>query len=234
MVLKAIRQLEQDAATAKVLQEQLLKVVLLTPFLSYDWASMRQRVLRVAASCPQLLAAAAAGVGRWPGWLQDKLGAVLVPGAEPHAKENLRASLSYNAVRNNFHLAMHEFRDLDTPVNWQLIRALGTKVAVVCAPQDMWFPEQHYKELCSSLPGVEEYWDHSLTHAFPLDSKQCKRVMEIVHQTVTRALEARSGAASPQYSQHADNVQQDQEKQQVAASNEAARIGAGNQLLSRL
>lgn len=47
------------------------------------------------------------------------------------------------------------FRDLDGPVDWQLIDRLGSRAAVVCAPRDMWFPEQHYQQLCRELPHVE-------------------------------------------------------------------------------
>lgn len=47
------------------------------------------------------------------------------------------------------------YRDLDRPADFQLIQRLGNRAAVVCAPQDMWFPAQHYQQMRSALPEVE-------------------------------------------------------------------------------
>eukprot|EP00878_Enallax_costatus_P023521 GHUV01025021.1.p2 GENE.GHUV01025021.1~~GHUV01025021.1.p2 ORF type:complete len:172 (+),score=50.51 GHUV01025021.1:1128-1643(+) len=79
-------------------------------------------------------------------------------------------------------------RDLDSPVDWQLIRRLGNRVAVVCAPQDMWFPMQHYEQLCSEVPEVEEYWLNDLTHAFCMETRQCEVVAKLVLQSVANSL----------------------------------------------
>jgi hypothetical protein len=46
-------------------------------------------------------------------------------------------------------------RDLDRPADFGLISRLGQRAAVVCAPDDMWFPQQHYEQMRSALPGIE-------------------------------------------------------------------------------
>jgi hypothetical protein len=46
-------------------------------------------------------------------------------------------------------------RDLDRPADFGLISRLGRRAAVVCAPDDMWFPQQHYQLMRSALPGME-------------------------------------------------------------------------------
>lgn len=87
-----------------------LQVVLLMPFMATDWSSSRQRVLRFAASLAPLLGAVAGAVGRLPGWLQDRLVALVQPGVEPHARGSMKALMTAGGVHNNFHLARHEFR----------------------------------------------------------------------------------------------------------------------------
>ena len=46
-------------------------------------------------------------------------------------------------------------RDLNGPVDWHMIRRLGKRAAVVCAPKDMWFPLQHYEQMRDALPELE-------------------------------------------------------------------------------
>uniref|UniRef100_A0A383V4Q4 AB hydrolase-1 domain-containing protein n=1 Tax=Tetradesmus obliquus TaxID=3088 RepID=A0A383V4Q4_TETOB len=189
IMLQAVKQLEQEMQAAGThLQQQLPKVVLLMPFMATDWSSSRQRVLRFAASLAPLLGAVAGAVGRLPGWLQDRLVALVQPGVEPHARGSMKALMTAGGVHNNFHLARHEFRDLDRPADFGLIRRLGRRAAVVCAPDDMWFPQQHYQQMRSALPGIEEYWSDKLTHAFCLESHQCKHVAELVYASVTSSM----------------------------------------------
>jgi hypothetical protein len=81
------------------------------PFLATDWRSGEQRLLATAArQHGQQLAAAAGWVQRSPDWVQDRVMDLMLPGAEPHAKESLRAALKQPSCMNNWHIAAHEFR----------------------------------------------------------------------------------------------------------------------------
>lgn len=91
------------------------QVMLLMPFLATDWSSKRQRVLSVAARCAPVLGAAAGLAGRLPTWLQDRLIGLSQPGAEEFVRRGIKSLLNRNGAKNNFHLAMHEFR-------WGLMR----------------------------------------------------------------------------------------------------------------
>jgi hypothetical protein len=46
-------------------------------------------------------------------------------------------------------------QDLDKPTDWALLRAMGRRAAVVCAPRDVWFPRQQYEEMLAEVAGVE-------------------------------------------------------------------------------
>jgi hypothetical protein len=88
-----------------------LQVVLLMPFLTTHWASWEQRVLAAAArQHGRRLAAAAGWVQGSPGWVQDRVVAAMLPGAEPHAEHSLRAALNERGCANNWHMAAQEFR----------------------------------------------------------------------------------------------------------------------------
>lgn len=69
--------------------------------------------------------------------------------------DTTRSLLNKHSARNNFHLAMHEFKDLDGPVDWDLLRCLGRRVAVIAAPKDMWFPKQHHDDMLSHIMDIE-------------------------------------------------------------------------------
>jgi hypothetical protein len=74
---------------------------------------------------------------------------------EPHGLEAACQLLRQHSAHNNFHLAWHEFRDLNRPFDWELLRGLGQRVALVAAPRDMWFPEHHLQELREAAPNVQ-------------------------------------------------------------------------------
>jgi hypothetical protein len=85
---------------------------------------------------------------------------------EPHGLEAACQLLRRHSAHNNFHLAWHEFRDLNCPFDWQLLRGLGQQVVLVAAPRDMWFPERHLQELQQEAPNVqvgEPVWCHRET-----------------------------------------------------------------------
>jgi hypothetical protein len=88
----------------------LLQVLLLMPFLATDWSSKRQRLLRIAARFSHQLGGMAGALGRLPPRLLDVLVHVAEPAAEPHTRQGIKELLNTNGVRNNLHLAMHEFR----------------------------------------------------------------------------------------------------------------------------
>lgn len=87
------------------------QVFLLMPFLTTDWSSWEQRLLATASrQHGPSLAAAAGWVQSSPGWVQDRVLQAMLPGAEPHAADSLRAALNHQGCRNNWHMAAHEFR----------------------------------------------------------------------------------------------------------------------------
>jgi hypothetical protein len=90
--------------------------MLLMPFLATDWSSSRQRLLRVAARFAHPLGSVVEALQRLPTWLLDSLVRMAEPAAEPHTREGIKALLNTSGVRNNFHLAQHEFR-------WVLVQA---------------------------------------------------------------------------------------------------------------
>jgi hypothetical protein len=87
------------------------QVFLLMPFLRTDLSFWEQRLLATASRRhgPRL-AAAAGWVQSSPGWVQDRVVQAMLPGAEPHAADSLRAALNYRGCLNNWHMAAHEFR----------------------------------------------------------------------------------------------------------------------------
>ena len=81
------------------------------PFLTTDWSSWEQRVLAAAArQHGPRLAAAAGWVQDSPSFVQDRVCELMLPGAEPHARESLRAALKQPSCVNNWHMAAQEFR----------------------------------------------------------------------------------------------------------------------------
>lgn len=112
MLLRALQRLE-DAAPAHELSHlhtRLPRIVLLMPFLSCDWASTKQRTLRVASHAAPLLGALAGSIGGLPHSLQNMLLQVALPGAEPHAATALKALMTRQGAHNYMYLAWHEFR----------------------------------------------------------------------------------------------------------------------------
>lgn len=87
------------------------QVFLLMPFLATDWSSWEQRVLAAAARQHSMHLSAAAGwVQGSPQWVQDRVTQLMMPGAEPHAADSLRAALNQPGCRNNWHMAAQEVR----------------------------------------------------------------------------------------------------------------------------
>jgi hypothetical protein len=109
---QAIKQLEEERAAAGLpdTAQQIPRVCLLMPFLATDWSSRRQRLLRFAARFSHHIGGAAGALGRLPPWLLDGLVSVAEPAAEPHTRDGIKQLLNTNSVRNNLHLAQHEFR----------------------------------------------------------------------------------------------------------------------------
>lgn len=46
-------------------------------------------------------------------------------------------------------------RDLDRPVDWDVIRRLGKRAVLVAAPDDLWYPMHHYFDTQKAVPGIE-------------------------------------------------------------------------------
>lgn len=113
---QAIKQLDEERAAAGLpdTAQQIPRVCLLMPFLATDWSSRRQRLLRLAARFAHHIGAAAGALGRLPPWLLDGLVSVAEPAAEPHTRDGIKQLLNANGVRNNLHLAQHEFRYVNT------------------------------------------------------------------------------------------------------------------------
>jgi hypothetical protein len=79
------------------------------PFLATYWSSWEQRVLAAAArQHSRHLSAAAGWVHSSPQWVQDRVTQLMMPGAEPHAVDSLRAALNQPGCRNNWHMAAQE------------------------------------------------------------------------------------------------------------------------------
>ncbi|KAF8072899.1 hypothetical protein HT031_000559 [Scenedesmus sp. PABB004] len=193
MMLEAIRRAEAQGADPA----RLPKVVLLMPFLATDWGSRRQRLLRWLSAHAPRLAAAAGAVGAAPAWAQRALLALTQPGVEAHAADSIRQLMARGVVHNAFHLAAHEFRDLDRPVDWEPLRRLGARAAVVCAPRDMWLPDHHVEQLRSELPDTEVHAHDRLSHAFCMEERQCEAVAALVRHTVLAALPQLAAVGAP-------------------------------------
>lgn len=113
-------------------------------------------------------------------------------------------------------------------MEWELLRRLGLqRVAVVCAPDDMWHPRHHYEQMQVALPGIEvsvsyifstalagtcqarhplpsgcslppqEYFNEALQHAFCCSTEQSSIVAHIVHASVSNTLAREVRAAGP-------------------------------------
>lgn len=80
------------------------------PFLATDWSSTRQRMLRFASRFAHPIGGVVGALSRLPHWLLDSLVGLAEPAAEPHTREGIKELLNTNGVRNNLHLASHEFR----------------------------------------------------------------------------------------------------------------------------
>lgn len=80
------------------------------PFLATDWSSPRQRMLQFLSRFAHPVGALVNVLHWLPSWLVDALISIAEPGAEPHTHQGIRALLNPNGVRNNLHLAQHEFR----------------------------------------------------------------------------------------------------------------------------
>lgn len=110
-MLQALQQLSRGVTGSGATLPNVAKVFLLVPFLASDWSSWEQRALASAAQQhgPRL-AAAAGWVQRSPSWVQDRIVQTMLPGAEPHAADSLRAALNEQGCLNNWHMAAQEFR----------------------------------------------------------------------------------------------------------------------------
>lgn len=74
---------------------------------------------------------------------------------DEHAVEVVKSLLRWGSLRNNFHLAWHEFRDLAAPGDWALLQRLGSRAAIICAPNDHWFPRKHYDDMVANVAGLQ-------------------------------------------------------------------------------
>lgn len=153
---------------------QLQQVVALFPFLAFDDSSWKQAVLRQVAAWPQTVGVFAAAVGCLPSAVTRAVMRFFTAGMDEHAVSATMPFLSYHHANNAMTLAGHEFRDLRAPLDWQWLQSLGSKLAVICAPNDNWFPEAQWRELQAKLPALQANLDIRMSHGFCASCVQSK------------------------------------------------------------
>ena len=57
------------------------------------------------------------------------------------------ALLNPTNVRNALFMGRCEFETLAGPADWWLLRKLGPRFAVLCCPNDVWFPEWKWRQM---------------------------------------------------------------------------------------
>ncbi|MEW5309180.1 MAG: hypothetical protein WDW38_001085 [Sanguina aurantia] len=62
------------------------------------------------------------------------------------------------ALRNNFYLATHEFRDLSAKTDHSLLASFGSRLAIMGAPKDEWMSRAQYDLLVQKLPAQRSDW----------------------------------------------------------------------------
>jgi len=168
---------EGDAAPgAEKRHGRLAKVVGVFPFLGVDSrGSTRQSFLRGVSQVPQVMAAAGAALGLLPQGLRHSV-IRLCGGSElqEHAVDSTGMLLRYWNCYNAFYLAKTEFADLEAPPDWDLIRRLGDRAAMIVCPNDMWAPDWMMEEMQAEVPALPVIRDTSMVHGFCVSDVQSR------------------------------------------------------------
>ncbi|BDA41944.1 probable lipid droplet-associated hydrolase [Coccomyxa sp. Obi] len=175
IAMHAAHQIEQElhANTSDSLSELpgIVQILAIFPFLTVDPSCPRQRFLRAAASWASLIGHAAQLVGRLPVSLQRWVIQSYAQNLDQHALEATLGLFQRHTATNAFYLAQHEFNDLAAPADWWLLEYYGRRVAVLCAPSDMWFPEHQQEEMLLKVPKIQVHRMKDQRHDFCVSEK---------------------------------------------------------------
>ncbi|CAK0744119.1 hypothetical protein CVIRNUC_001523 [Coccomyxa viridis] len=165
MALHAAYQIGQECLHTEGIPE-VSQIFAVCPFLAFDASNARQRFLRFVTRQPAMLGSLAALLGSLPQTVQRWIVSTHLRGLEPHARDAALGLLQWQPAVNALHLAKHEFIDLDSPAEWWLLKHFSTRVTVLCAPGDMWFPDAAYSEMQRVVPGVQALMLKGQRHSF--------------------------------------------------------------------
>ncbi|GAB4815405.1 hypothetical protein N2152v2_002451 [Parachlorella kessleri] len=182
--IHAVDRLEEELGCQET---TIVKVVGLFPFLAANPDCHRQANLRRLTRLYWGLGHLATMLQLLPSSTQRWLLKLFSPDLEEHAVEATLALLNPTNVRNGLFMGRCEFETLTGPADWWLLRKLGPRFAVLCCPNDVWFPEWKWQQMLQDVPGVEAFWEESMNHAFCVTRKMslavAQRILEILGKT---------------------------------------------------
>ncbi|MEW5298185.1 MAG: hypothetical protein WDW36_001336 [Sanguina aurantia] len=202
MAVAAVAQVEEElrvaaaggSATAAGTSARVVKVVGMLPFLETDFGVPTQRALRAISSRYNLVALVMTLIRNLlPAWLltwiirgtsNGKMGL--------HGAATTVQLLHRPALRNNFYLATHEFRDLSAKTDHSLLASFGSRLAIMGAPKDEWMSRAQYDLLVQKLPDAKISWHPELSHAFCASPEQSVRMAGLVAELLADILPALS------------------------------------------
>ncbi|KAK9803669.1 hypothetical protein WJX72_010287 [[Myrmecia] bisecta] len=168
---------------------RICKIVGVFPFLTVDPGSLKQKFLRCCTRIPGVMGGAAALLGMLPPWLLKLIVQLGTKGGmDEHAVAAALDLLREPAASNAFYLGQTEFTDLASPADWWLLEQFGPRAAILCAPQDVWFPHWKWEEMWLKVPGVEAYMEELQRHDFcvsvELSAQMARRTASIVNRAL--------------------------------------------------
>lgn len=172
-------------ANVRALQEagqchQLQQVVALFPFLSFDESSWRQAALERLVAWPRVVGVCGAALGCLPLALSGAILRSFAADLDDHAVSTTLTQLSYRHATNAMVLAGHEFRDLRAALDWKWLQSLGSRLAIIYALNDKWFPEVQCLELQRQLPTLQVQLDKAMSHGFCASAAMSKALAPAV------------------------------------------------------
>eukprot|EP00892_Ulva_mutabilis_P001939 jgi/Ulvmu1/11746/UM008_0159.1 len=179
---------------------RVIQLIGLMPFVHTSPQQPVQRRLRFLASIRGLLGTAAILLSLLPTAIRKQLAIVGGGKMDSECVDVTAALIRPDVVKVAFTLAHHEFHDLDSEASdgWEDFEhfASQSRLAVLAAPDDAWWPQAHHARACNLLPQHLIELQPQQDHAFCTQPERSKGAAVACERWIRTALAERAACSS--------------------------------------